>query len=85
MASDAFSTIKKEAIFLVDFKWAIFFLINVLMESIWLGNNGERHYQKNCLKIFLLQLQDPDEKHLIENLVPKLNIASPLISFLESD
>ena len=41
MASDAFSTIKKEAISLADFKRAIFSLNDVLMKSIWLGNNGE--------------------------------------------
>ena len=31
----------KKAISLVDFKWAIFSLNDVLMKSIWLGNNGE--------------------------------------------
>ena len=80
MASDAFSAIRKEAISLADFKWAIFSLKDVLMESIWLGNNGKR-YQK----IFLLQPQDPDEKHLIENLVSELDTTSPLILFLQSN
>ena len=41
MESDAFSRIKKEAISLAYFKWAIFSLNDVLMESIWLGNNEE--------------------------------------------
>ena len=39
----------------------------------------ERRYQK----IFLLQFQDPDEKHLIEDLVTKLNMTSPLSLFLQ--
>ena len=33
----------------------------------------------------LLQPQDLDEKHLIENLVPKPDMTSPLISFLQND
>ena len=41
MVSDAFSTIKKEAISLADFKLAIFTQNDVLMDGIWLGNNGE--------------------------------------------
>ena len=36
-------------------------------------------------KFFLLQLQDPDEKHSIENLVPKLDMTSPLILFLQRE
>ena len=63
----------------------LFFSLNdVLMESIWPGNNGET-LSENLLKNFLVQPQDPDEKHLIENLVPKLDVTSPLISFLQSD
>ena len=34
VASDAFLKIEKEAISLADFNWAIFYLKNVLMESI---------------------------------------------------
>ena len=34
MANDAFSTIKKEAIFLAGLKWAIFSLNDVLIESL---------------------------------------------------
>ena len=34
VASDAFSTMKKETVSLADFKRAIFFLNDVLMESI---------------------------------------------------
>ena len=52
MASDAFSTIKKEDISLADFNWAIFSLNDVLMESIWLGNNQETLSQ-NLLENFL--------------------------------
>ena len=73
MANDAFSTIKKEANSLADFKWAIFSLNDVLTESVWLGNNGE------------MLSEDPDEKHLIENFVPKLGMTSLLILFLQSD
>ena len=73
MANDAFSTIKKEASSLADFKWAIFSLNDVLTESVCLGNNGE------------MLSEDPDEKHLIENLIPKLGMTSLLILFLQSD
>ena len=52
MASDAFSTIKKGAITLADFKWAIFSLYDVLMESTRLGNNGET-LSENLLETFL--------------------------------
>ena len=52
VASDTFSTIKKEAISLAQFKWAIFSLNVILMESIWLENNGER-LSENLLENFL--------------------------------
>ena len=79
MANNAFSTIKKEIISLVDFKGAIFALNHVLMESIWLGNNGETVLE-NCLA----STSNPDEKHFIENLVPKLDMTSQLISSLQA-
>ena len=49
----AFIAIKKEAISLADFKWGIFFLCNVLMESIWLGNNAET-LSENWFENFLV-------------------------------
>ena len=52
MASDAFSTIKKEAISFENFEWAIFSPNDALMESIWLGNYGET-LAENLLKNFL--------------------------------
>ena len=84
MASDAFSTIKKETIFLADFNCTIFSLNDVLMESIWLGNNGKM-LSEHFLENFLASTSSRDEKHLIGTLVSKLDMTSPLISFLQSD
>ena len=41
--------------------------------------------RKFVRKVFLLQPQDSDKKPLIENLVPKLDITSLLISFVQGD
>ena len=57
MASDAFSTIKKEAISLADFKYAIFSLNDVLMENIWLGNKEETLSENLLFACFNLKIQ----------------------------
>ena len=55
VASDAFLTMKKETISLADFKWGIFSLNDVLMESIWLRNNGET-LSESLLENFLASI-----------------------------
>ena len=82
VASDTFSTIKTEAISLLDFKCTILSLNDGLIKSIWLENKGET-VSANLSENFLLQSHYPNEKHLIKNLFPKFNMSSPLISFLQ--
>ena len=68
VASDAFLTIKKDSVSLADFKWAIFSLNDILIESIWLGNNGETFSENSSENFFASTSRSTvDKKHFVEN------------------
>ena len=65
---------------------------NVFSKRRFDGEHLARKQRRDVIRKFVrkfscfnLNQPDPDEKHLTENLVPKLDMTSLLISFLQSD